>query len=115
MPRPRPPTSRLKAARGEGAVPLTPGRGSLGPATTDLGHLNPQLDDSGPVLGRHAEVPKARRDDAAGHVKKLVDSGPNRGSQVLLAPIGPLAPHKTQAVAGLHLLEQLLGRMGTVT
>lgn len=111
----RPRASFLRADQAAEALLKAPHRDATGPPTTDLGHLNPVLHHFGPVLGHHAWAPKAGGDDTGGHFIELSNGGTDCGDQVLLARLSPLGPDGAQALVGQHLLEQLLGRKGSVT
>lgn len=111
----RPQASFLRADQAAEAFFKAPHRDVTGPPPTDLGHLNPVLHHFGPVLGHHAWVPKAGGDHTGGHLVELSNGGTDSGGHVLLAWLPPLGPDGAQALVGQHLLEQLLGRKGSVT
>ena len=110
----RPHTAILGAEKGGEAVPKSPEKGSTGPPTAHLGHLDPAVYHPRPVLGCHARIPEAGGDDEAGHPSELVDCGLDGGGLVLNARFVLLLPGRSQALRGHHLPEELLGNRGSV-
>lgn len=71
-------------------------------------HVDPALQQPGPLVGLQGGVAQAGGDDAVGDGVELGHGGPDGGGQVLLALLVPLGPDPPQAVVGHHLLKQVL-------
>lgn len=72
------------------------------------GHVDPPLQQPGPLVGLQRGVAQAGRNDAVGDGVELCHGGSDGGGQVLLPLLVPLGPDPPQAVVGHHLLEQIL-------
>lgn len=102
----------MRADKAVEAFCKAPCRDSTGPPITYPGHLNPVVQDFGPVLGPHAWVPKAGGDHTGGHRIELRDGGTHSRCRVFVARLVPLGPDGAQALVWQHLFEQLLGERG---
>lgn len=77
-------------------------------SSTHPGHVDPPLDQPGPLVGLQRGVAQAGGDHAVGDGVELSHGGSDGGGQVLLPLLVPLRPDPPQAVVWHHLLEQVL-------
>lgn len=74
----------------------------------DPGHVDPPLQESGPLVVLERGVAQAGADHAVGDRVELGHRGADGGGQVLFALLVALRPDAAQAVVRDHLLEQVL-------